>query len=191
MAGLNRDHVRPVLRAGPQPRSCEASVACRTSTAIMCGQCSAPGLNRYVRRYVMRNVKKIKKICQKECQKICQKECQKICQKECQKICQKECQNICQKICQKECLVSENASSGALLCLCHVGSNTSDRRCCYVFILFAQTFLTGGLLTCFGRFDFRKCFRWHTAMFMFWHVCCPKMLRSRTDMFVSCFLKHV
>ena len=26
---------RPGLRAGPQPRSCEASVACRTSTAIM------------------------------------------------------------------------------------------------------------------------------------------------------------
>ncbi len=27
MPDLNRDHVRPVWRAGPQPRSCEASVA--------------------------------------------------------------------------------------------------------------------------------------------------------------------
>ena len=32
---LNRDHARSVWRAGPQPRLCEASVACRTSTAIM------------------------------------------------------------------------------------------------------------------------------------------------------------
>ena len=39
MPDLNRDHGRPVLRAGPQPRSWEASVACRTSTAIMCIQC--------------------------------------------------------------------------------------------------------------------------------------------------------
>ena len=33
MPDLNRHHVRPVWRAGPQPRSCEASVARRTSTA--------------------------------------------------------------------------------------------------------------------------------------------------------------
>ena len=33
MPDLNRDHVRPVWRAGPQPRSCEFSVARRTSTA--------------------------------------------------------------------------------------------------------------------------------------------------------------
>ena len=31
---LNRDPVRSVLRAGPQPRSGEISVACRTSTPI-------------------------------------------------------------------------------------------------------------------------------------------------------------
>ena len=54
MADLNRDHVRPVLRAGPQPRSCEASVARRTSTAIMCGQCCAPDLNRDAVRPVLR-----------------------------------------------------------------------------------------------------------------------------------------
>ena len=29
------DHARSVWRAGPQPRSCEVSVACRPSTAIM------------------------------------------------------------------------------------------------------------------------------------------------------------
>ena len=32
---LNRDPVSSVWRAGPQPRSCEFSVACRTSTAIL------------------------------------------------------------------------------------------------------------------------------------------------------------
>ena len=58
---LNRDRVSSVFRAGPQPRSCELSVPCRTSTA-----------------------------CQKEWKKIFQKECQKICQKEGQKICQRE-----------------------------------------------------------------------------------------------------
>ena len=82
---LNRDHFRPVWRAGPQPRSCECSVARRT-------QCQ----------------KECQKICRKECQTECQKECQTECQKECQrKICQKECQTECrkecQKICQKEC----------------------------------------------------------------------------------------
>ena len=33
MPDLNRDPVRPVWRAGPQPRAYEASVACRASTA--------------------------------------------------------------------------------------------------------------------------------------------------------------
>ena len=33
MLDLNCDHVSAVWRAGPQPRSCEISVACRTSTA--------------------------------------------------------------------------------------------------------------------------------------------------------------
>ena len=110
MSDLNCDPASSVWRAGPQPRSCEFSVASRTPTAILWVQCGVPDLKycvrkfvrkndrRYVRkndrRYVRRNVKKkCQKICQKECQKICQK----ICQKECQKICQKECRKICQK----------------------------------------------------------------------------------------------
>ena len=43
---LNRDAVSSVWRAGPQPRSCEFSVACRTSTAILWVQCGVPDLNR-------------------------------------------------------------------------------------------------------------------------------------------------
>ena len=75
---------------------------------------------------------------------------------------------------------------------CHVCSNTSDRRCnALCFVLFAHTLLTGGLLTCFGRFEFLKklqalhchvlaCFgmfvsaRWYTDMF--WHACSPACL---------------
>ena len=129
---LNREPVRPVFRAGPQPRSCVFSVLRRTSAASLWGQCSAPDLSRdpvcsvfragpqprsceasvprrtSTAKICQKECQKIcQKICQKECQKICQKicqkECQKICQKECQKICQKECQKICQKICRKEC----------------------------------------------------------------------------------------
>ena len=51
---LNRDHVSSVWRAGPQPRSCEFSVARRTSTAILWHQCSAPDLNRDPVRSVFR-----------------------------------------------------------------------------------------------------------------------------------------
>ena len=54
VSDLNRDAVRPVLRAGHQPRSCEARVACRTSTAIMWGQCGVPDLNRDHVRQVLR-----------------------------------------------------------------------------------------------------------------------------------------
>ena len=54
----NRDHLRPVFAARPQPRWSLPSVRCRTSTA---------------------------KICQREGLKICQKECQRDCQKICQK----------------------------------------------------------------------------------------------------------
>ena len=42
---LNRDHVSSAFRAGPQPRSCELSVPCRTWTAIVCVQCSVRDLN--------------------------------------------------------------------------------------------------------------------------------------------------
>ena len=43
---LNCDHVSSGWRAGPQLRSCECSVACRTSTAILWVQCGVPDLNR-------------------------------------------------------------------------------------------------------------------------------------------------
>ena len=118
---LNRDPVSSVWRAGPQPRSCEFSVACRTPAAILWVQCGVPDLNRDPVSSVWRAGPQVmcQKICQKEWQKLCQKECQKICQKKCQKDmsedmsermsrdmserCQKECQNICQKECQKIC----------------------------------------------------------------------------------------
>ena len=51
---LNRECVRPVLRVGPQPRMCEASVARQTSTAMLCGQCCVPDLNRDHVRPVLR-----------------------------------------------------------------------------------------------------------------------------------------
>ena len=48
-----------VFCVGSQPRSCEFSVPCRTSIAILWGQCSAPDLNRKnVKRYVRKNVRK-------------------------------------------------------------------------------------------------------------------------------------
>ena len=40
-----RDPVSSVWRAGPQPRSCEFSVACRTPTAILRVQCGVPDPN--------------------------------------------------------------------------------------------------------------------------------------------------
>ena len=51
---LNRDLVRSGLLAGPQPRSCEISVACRTSTAILWDPCCVPDLNRDPVRSVLR-----------------------------------------------------------------------------------------------------------------------------------------
>ena len=43
---LNRDHLRAVFPAGPQPRPSALSVPCQTSTATICTQCSLPDLNR-------------------------------------------------------------------------------------------------------------------------------------------------
>ena len=43
---LNHDLVSSVWRAGPQPRACEFSVACRTPTAILWVQCGVPDPNR-------------------------------------------------------------------------------------------------------------------------------------------------
>ena len=79
------DDVWSVWRAGPQPRSCEASVACRTSTAIMWGQCGVPDLNRDHVSSVWRAGPQPrngqKEECQKDCQKLCQKECQTECRR--------------------------------------------------------------------------------------------------------------
>ena len=83
MPDLNRDHVRPVWLAGPQPRSCEFSVARRTSTAKWSERRMSERLSEALSE---RMSDKMQKTCQKECQKECQTECQK----ECQKICQKE-----------------------------------------------------------------------------------------------------
>ena len=117
----NWDPLSSVWRTGPQPRSCEFSVASRTPTAILRIQCGVPDPNRDPVSSVWRAGPQVlcQKICQKEWQKICQKEWQKICQKKCQKDmsedmsermskdmserCQKECQKICQKECQKIC----------------------------------------------------------------------------------------
>ena len=52
---LNHDHVSSVSRAGPQPRSCELSVPCRTSTARWNVRKNA---RKNVRRYVRKNVRK-------------------------------------------------------------------------------------------------------------------------------------
>ena len=46
MPDLNHDLVSSVWRAGPQPRSCEFSVACRTPTASPWVQCGVPDPNR-------------------------------------------------------------------------------------------------------------------------------------------------
>ena len=43
---LNRDRLRSVFPAGPQPRPSALSVPCRTSTTTICDQCSLPDLNR-------------------------------------------------------------------------------------------------------------------------------------------------
>ena len=124
----NRDPASAVWRAGPQPRSCEFSVACRTPTVISWVQCCVPDLNCDSASSVWRagpqprscefsvacrtptailrvqcgvpdpNCDPVSSVWRAGPQVLCQK----ICQKEWQKICQKECQKICQKKCQKD-----------------------------------------------------------------------------------------
>ena len=114
--------------AGPQPRSCEFSVACRTPTAILWVRCGVPDPNRDPVSSVWRpgpqprscefsvasrtptailwvqcgvpdpNRDPVSSVWRAGPQVLCQK----FCQKEWQKICQKECQKICQKKCQKD-----------------------------------------------------------------------------------------
>ena len=121
----NCDNACSVFRAGPQARSCEFSVPCRTSTAIRCVQCSAPDPDRVLVSSVFRaaiailwvqycadlnrdpvrpafragpqsrNVSE-RRIAERVSEDMSEKECQKICQKE-------EYQIECQKLCQKEC----------------------------------------------------------------------------------------
>ena len=128
---LNREHMRPGLRAGPQPRSCEASVACRTSTAILCSQCGVPDINHDHVSSVWRAVPDLsldrvssvwragpqprngqKEECRKDCQKLCQKECQTECRRSVRKnvkryarknlrLMSTRCQNMRKYVCQK------------------------------------------------------------------------------------------
>ena len=128
------DSVCSVWHVGPQLRSCEFSVACWTSTAILWVQCGVLDPNRDPASSVWRagpqprscefsvasrtptailriqcgvpdpNRDPVSSVWRAGPQVLCQK----ICQKEWQKICQKEWQKICQKKCQKD--MSEDMS---------------------------------------------------------------------------------
>ena len=118
---LNRDHLRSVFLAGPQPRPSEPSVPSRTSAETIWAQCSLPDLNRdhlrpvfpagpqptesmSERRSEDMSERMLDRMSEHMSERMSesmsdrmsermQKECPKICQKEGQKICQKECQN--------------------------------------------------------------------------------------------------
>ena len=120
LSDLNHDLVSSVWRVGPQPGSCEFSVACRTSTASSWVQCGVPGPNRELVSSVWRagpqprargfsvasrtstsilwvqcgvpdlNRDPVSSVWRPGPQVMCQKEWQKLCQKECQKKCQKD-----------------------------------------------------------------------------------------------------
>ncbi len=87
----------------PHPATiCSVPCRSRTSTAIICGQCSLPDLNHEAEDLPDRTPETMSEDMSEECQKACQKRCQNECQTECQEWC-KECQTECQKRCQKEC----------------------------------------------------------------------------------------
>ena len=75
---LNRDPVKSVLRAGPQPGSCEFSVACRTSTGYVRERMSEDMSERMSKDMSERMSEdmseRLSEDIQKECQKTCQKE---------------------------------------------------------------------------------------------------------------------
>ena len=122
--GPNRELVSSVWRAGPQPRSCEFSVACRTPTAISWVQCGVPNLNCDPVSSVWRAGPQLwskglvvvaERVCQRSSCKMSQdksermsedmsaRSSERMCQKEWSKICQ-ECQKIFLKEVQRECL---------------------------------------------------------------------------------------
>ena len=103
MPELNRDPVSSVWRAGPQPRSCEFSVACRTSTAKCVRKknvrktvrrCVRKNVKRYVRRNVRKNAKRYVR---KNVRRYVRKNVKRYARKNLRLMsirCQKECQNI-------------------------------------------------------------------------------------------------
>ena len=75
---LNRNYGRSIWRAGPQPRSCEANMVCRTSTAIMGDQYGVLDLNRDHARPIWSagrqpQLWEASVVCRIKCQKECQK----------------------------------------------------------------------------------------------------------------------
>ena len=123
----NRDPASSVWRAGPQPRSCEFSVACRTPTAILRVQCGVPDPNRDPANSVWRpgpqprscefsvasrtptailwvqcGVPDLKYCVKRYVRKNVKRYVRKNIRKYVRNICQKECQKICQKECQKD-----------------------------------------------------------------------------------------
>ena len=127
----NCDHASSVWRAGPQPRSCEFSVACRTPTAIMRVQCGVPDPNRDPANSVWRPGPQprscefsvasrtpttilwvqcgvpdlkycVRKFVRKNDRRYVRKNVRRYVRRNVKKICQKICQKECQKICQKD-----------------------------------------------------------------------------------------
>ena len=115
---LNRDPVSSVWRAGPQPRlcgfsvragpqlrSCESSVACRTSTAIMCVQCGVPDLNREDMSERMSE-----DASERMSEEMSERMSEDMSEGSSERMSEKGCQKECQKKCQKE--VGRTRSSG-------------------------------------------------------------------------------
>ena len=127
-----RDSVSSVWHAGPQLRSCEFSVACRTPTAILQVQCGVPDPNRDPAISVWRPGPQprscefsvasrtptailwvqcgvpdlkycVRKFVRKNDRRYVRKNDRRYVRRNVRKICQKICQKSCQKIGQKEC----------------------------------------------------------------------------------------
>ena len=131
MSDLNCDPVSSVWRAGLQPRCCEFSVACWTSTAILRVQCGVPDPNRDPAHSVWRPGPQprscefsvasrtptailwvpcgvpdlkycVRKFVRKNDRRYVRKNDRRYVRRNVKKICQKICQKECQKICQKD-----------------------------------------------------------------------------------------